>query len=47
MTDVTVSLSNSPVVGALQALIAFSGSRGTFTVRDDLEGWFLKRKPGT
>jgi Protein of unknown function (DUF3224) len=34
--NLTGSLANSPVVGALQVLIAFSGSQGTFTVMDEL-----------
>ena len=37
-TDLHVSgsVANSPVVGAFQVVIEFSGSLGTFTVRDQL-----------
>jgi hypothetical protein len=37
-TDLHISgsVANSPVVGALQVVIEFSGSLGTFTVRDQL-----------
>jgi hypothetical protein len=34
----TGSFFNSPTVGAFQATFAFSGSQGTFTLRDELVG---------
>lgn len=34
--NLTGSFFKSPVAGAFQVLIAFSGSQGTFTVRDEL-----------
>jgi hypothetical protein len=34
--NVTGSVLNSPVVGAVQVELVFSGARGTFTIRDEL-----------